>query len=61
MTKIIDFLRDVKIELAKVTWPTRQETMRYTMIVVGAGIGMAIFLGAWDFLFEWLLKHFIIK
>ncbi len=61
MSKVIDFLKDVRVELAKVSWPTRQELIRYTMIVIGASIAMAIFLGALDMVFQWLLQHFVIK
>ncbi|PIW92119.1 MAG: preprotein translocase subunit SecE, partial [Candidatus Nealsonbacteria bacterium CG_4_8_14_3_um_filter_37_23] len=31
-TKIITFLKEVKLEIKKVNWPTRQETIRYTLI-----------------------------
>ena len=61
MSKLIAFLKDVRVELAKVSWPTRQETVRYTLIVIVSGIAMAIFLGAWDSLFQWLLQTFVLK
>ena len=61
MSKVIDFLKDVRVELAKVSWPTRQELVRYTMIVIGASIAMAVFLGALDMVFQWLLQHFVTK
>ena len=59
MSKFIAFLRDVRVELAKVTWPTRQETIRYTGIVIVASLAVAVFLGAFDFLFQFVLKAII--
>jgi preprotein translocase subunit SecE len=58
--KITDFLKEVKAELKKVTWPTRQETIRYTLMVILISLGVAFFLGFGDFIFSWLLNKFII-
>ena len=54
------FLREVKQELKKVTWPSRQETIRYTMTVVLISLGVAFFLGFSDLLFSWLMNKFVI-
>ena len=58
--KIVNFLTEVKQELKKVTWPTRKETIRYTMLVIFISLGVAFFLGAADFVFTWLMNKFII-
>ncbi len=59
-TRITNFLKEVKIELKKVTWPTRQETMRYTWAVVGISLGVALFLGVADLIFQWIINRFVI-
>ncbi len=59
-TRITNFLKEVKIELKKVTWPTRQETMRYTWAVVGISLGVALFLGVADLIFQWIINSFVI-
>ena len=59
-TRIANFLKEVKIELKKVTWPTKQETMRYTWAVVGISLGVALFLGAADLIFQWIINKFVI-
>ena len=59
-TKIITFLKEVRLEMKKVNWPTRQQTIRYTLIVIGASVAVAAFLGTLDFLFTALLKKFIL-
>ncbi len=58
--RIITFLKEVKIELKKVTWPTRQETIRFTLLVIGVSAGVAIFLGGLDFLFTFLMSKFVL-
>lgn len=50
----------MRVELAKVTWPTRGETIQYTLVVIGMGIGMALLLGVFDLLFKTLLQKFIL-
>jgi len=59
--KLITFLKEVRIEMKKVNWPTKQETLRYTLIVIGASVVVAIFLGAIDLIFTTLLNKFIFK
>lgn len=59
-SKITTFLKEVRQELKKVTWPTRQDTVKYTMIVVIISLGVALFLGAADLLFQWLLQKFVV-
>ena len=58
--KIISFLKEVKLEMKKVNWPTRKETVRYTLIVIGLSVAVAAFLGTLDFIFNTLLTKFIL-
>jgi len=57
--KLITFLKEVRLEIKKVNWPTRDETVRYTLIVIGIMVAVAAFLGTLDFLFTTLLNKFI--
>jgi len=59
--KIINFFKEVRQELKKVTWPTRQETIKYTLSVVFVTLAVAIFLGAADLLFQYCINQFILK
>ena len=47
--KIISYIKESKDELKKVVWPSRKETIKYTLLVIGISVVMAIFLGAIDF------------
>lgn len=53
---IVHFYRETVGELRKVSWPTRDEAMNLTMIVVVVLVGMAIFLGLIDLIGERLLQ-----
>jgi len=58
--RITNYLKGVNTELKKVNWPTKQETTKYTLIVIGVSLAVAIFLGSLDFLFTWIIGKFII-
>ena len=58
--KTILFLKDVKVELKKVTWPTKQETIKHTITIIAISIVAAAFLGGIDFLFSYLIDKFFI-
>lgn len=59
-TKITTFLKEVKAEIKKINWLTKQETLRYTLIVISISVFVAIFLGGIDFIFTTLLNKFIL-
>ena len=44
----VQFLREVKIELKKVTWPSRKQTIGSTIVVIALVILISIFLGSVD-------------
>ena len=56
---IVRFLRDVRGEVRKVTWPGKQEIIGSTVVVIlSVGI-MSVFLGLVDLLLRGLLGKFI--
>ena len=48
LSKTLQFLREVKIELKKVTWPGRKQTIGSTVVVIILVTIIAFFLGAVD-------------
>ncbi len=56
MFKAIDFLRSVRVELAKVVWPTRAQTIQLTVIVILVTLLVSFFVGGIDFLLTQLFK-----
>jgi len=57
--KIVSFLKEVRVELKKVNWPTRNETIKLTLIVIIVTAGVAAFLGGLDFVFNQLIQTLI--
>lgn len=55
------FLREVKAELKKVSWPTKQELISYTGIVFVSVLVVAILIWGIDLVYAKLLKIFINK
>jgi preprotein translocase subunit SecE len=47
--KVIRFLKEAKIELKKVTWPTPRQTLASTSVVIIVVIIVSMFLGIVDF------------
>jgi len=50
------FLAESRFELRKVVWPTRQEAMRLTWVVIVVVIAMSLILASFDWVIRWLLK-----
>lgn len=50
--KIIIFLKEVHLEMKKVVWPSKTETINYTLIVIFFSIITIIFLGGFDIIFR---------
>ena len=47
----IEFLKQVRAEMKKVVWPTRAQTIRLTLVVIGVSAAVGIFIGALDIIF----------
>jgi preprotein translocase subunit SecE len=47
--RLVQYFIDSKAELKKVTWPTKQETTRASLLVIIISLLTAVFLGAVDF------------
>jgi preprotein translocase subunit SecE len=51
------FLREVRTELRKVAWPTRDETVNYSIVVLAT----IVFMGALIYGLDWLFSTFILE
>lgn len=52
MSKLTNYLKESYAEMKKVTWPSKKETYRYTILVIGISLATAAFLGALDEIFS---------
>jgi len=57
--KINSFLREVWVELKRVSWLSRKDLLRYTLIVLAVTIAVSAFLGGLDFIFSEIIKRLI--
>jgi len=51
----VRFLREVRVEMKKVTWPQRKEIIGSTAVVIVASFLVSFFLGAVDLILQKLL------
>jgi preprotein translocase subunit SecE len=58
LEKLRRFLREVRAEMGKVTWPGRQEVQAATLVIIALVMLLAAFIGGVDFLVSRLLGLF---
>ena len=56
-----EFLSESRFELRKVVWPTRQEAVRTTWVVVAMVIILSLLLGGFDFVIQKLTQWFLAR
>jgi len=61
MNAIVQYVRDARQELYKVSWPTKQETVNATVMVIAVSVAIAVFLGALDYVFNKGLEYLLIN
>lgn len=59
MSKLGEYLKETKGELKHVSWPSKNQAILFTVIVVVFSAVVAAFLGAFDYLFAMIIKLFI--
>lgn len=59
MSKITEYFKETKTELKHVIWPSKSQTMYYTLIVILLSVLIAYYLGIFDFIFSLLLQKII--
>ncbi len=56
LKRVTRYLKEVRQELKKVTWPSRQEIISSTMVVIIAVFFFVVLVGALDFVFAELVR-----
>jgi preprotein translocase SecE subunit len=59
MAGIGQYFKDTRAELRHVAWPTQSQTIIYTVLVAAISIGVAAYLGFFDFLFTTGLTNLV--
>lgn len=61
MKAVGNFFGEVRLELSRVTWPTREETVKLTLTVFIVSAIVGAYVGGLDYLFTTLLTKVITK
>jgi preprotein translocase subunit SecE len=59
VTRIKEFVQDVLVEFRKVTWPSRQELINSTTVVIVVTVVLAFFLGGLDIALTRLVERIL--
>jgi len=60
-SRLKKYLQESWVELKRVNWPTRQESINLTLAVIVFSIIIMVFLGILDGIFGYLIKVFVLK
>ncbi|MBM3256172.1 MAG: preprotein translocase subunit SecE [Candidatus Moranbacteria bacterium] len=60
MNKVAAFLKESQTELRRVNWPSRDETIRYTWIVIVLSAFLTVVLGGLDYLFTYVASKYLL-
>lgn len=58
---IKNFLQETKTEFRYISWPTRKEGVKLTLIVIFVSLAITLFLAFFDNIFLLLFQKFILK
>lgn len=59
MSRIGNYLRDTRAEMDHVSWPTREQALIYTALVIAISAVVALYTAGFDYLFSTLLNFVI--
>lgn len=55
----VDFFREAFAELRKVNWPTREQALRLTVLVIAVSVLVGMILGGIDYIFEKIFEFIL--
>lgn len=56
---VLTYLKEVRVELTKVSWPTREEALKLTAIILISSLLVGLYVGGLDYTFTNLLGLFL--
>jgi preprotein translocase subunit SecE len=54
--KIANFFTDVKTEMQKVSWPTREELINSTLIVAAVSLMFTVYIFGVEYILAWTMR-----
>jgi preprotein translocase subunit SecE len=59
--RVSTYLREVRVELSRVNWPTRVELMRMSIVVLVLLLVMSVYLGTFDYIYTVIIKRWLLQ
>jgi preprotein translocase subunit SecE len=59
MEQLVKYFTDTALELKQVSWPTQAQASLYTALVIGISVLVALYVGAFDYLFSQGINYII--
>jgi preprotein translocase subunit SecE len=56
-SRIVRYFKETRAEIGRVTWPTREQGIRLTLIVLAVTTALAAVLALVDYLFAWVMSR----
>ena len=56
MSRLLTYLKEVRVEFGRVVWPTRRQALQMTLSVIAVSLIVAAFVGGLDYLFTQVLE-----
>lgn len=53
LNDLIAYFKASYEEMKKVSWPTKKQTINYSLLVIGMSVGFAVFFSVLDYVFNW--------
>ena len=59
VNKLVQYIKDSRNEIKKVTWPTKKEIKQHTILVITISLAVAAFLGLVDYILSQVIEKII--
>lgn len=59
MSQVIKYIRSTMLELRQVSWPSQRQATVYTALVIGISAIVALYVGAFDYLFSGIISAIV--
>ncbi len=61
LMKLVEYIKETRGEMKHVNWPTRNQAINYTLLVIGLSLATALLLAIADYVFGLGLEAIILK
>ncbi|HAZ27943.1 TPA: preprotein translocase subunit SecE [Candidatus Acetothermia bacterium] len=56
LTRVRDYVRSVRTEVGRVSWPSRKEVASFTVLIILLAVVLGIYLGLADIILQQILR-----